>query len=248
MWFPLDDLLTIETLIAAVTAMVAGICRGFTGFGSSLVMTPVYAVLYGPTLAVAITLTLEIAISVDTVTRVVRVIPWRTMLPIWVAAWAAIPFGTWILLVADADILRRVISLIVAGLAVILLMGWRYRGRRGLFSDLCIGAMSGTLNSSTSLGGPPVLFYMLSGSGPANSVRAAMIANVFVVSVPTVSILLFKGTLDATALWLMVVVFPFYLVPTFVGNRMFHASDERTYRRASAWLMLLIAIGTFLVE
>ena len=188
------------------------------------------------------------AVSADSVTRVARIIPWRTMIPIWTAAWIAIPFGTWVLLIADAEVMRRAISAVVALLALLLMTGWRYRGPRRPIPNLCVGALSGALNSSTSLGGPPLILYMLMGPDPPASVRAAMIANVFVVSVPTVVILLWNGMLDPLALWRIAVLFPFFLLATYVGNRAFRASGERTWRRVSAWLLLVVAVGTFVAE
>ena len=248
MSFPLDDLFTIESLIAFIVAVIAGVSRGFTGFGSSLIMTPVYAVIFGPTVAVATALTLEVIVSVDSVTRVARIIPWSTMIPIWIAAWIAVPFGTWVLLIADADVMRRVISLIVAIMAILLMTGWRYQGHHRLVSKIIVGTMSGTLNASTSLGGPPLIFYMLMGPSTTTAARAGLIANVFVVSIPTVTILFLSGTLDNLAMWRIVVLFPFFLLATQIGNRIFHSTGERTYRQTSAWLLLIVAAGTLIVE
>ena len=248
MSFPSDDLFTVETLFAVVVAIVAGISRGFTGFGSSLIMAPVFALMYGPVVTVATVLSLEVAVSADSFTRVAKIIPWRTMVPIWVMAWITVPLGAWVLLISDAEVLRRAISLIVAFLAVLLMIGWRYHGPHRLFPNLCVGAMSGALNASTSLGGPPVVFYLLSGPSTTAAARAGMIANVFVVSIPTVSILVLSGALDTIALWRTAVLFPFFLVATQIGNRIFHASGEKTYRRASAWLLLIVAAGTFIAD
>ena len=84
------ELFTIETLIATIAAVVAGFSRGFTGFGSSLIMAPVYALIYGPVVTVATVLLLEVAVSVDSFTRVFKIIPWRIMIPMWIMAWLAI--------------------------------------------------------------------------------------------------------------------------------------------------------------
>lgn len=246
--FPSDDLFTVETLIAVVVAIVAGVSRGFTGFGSSLIMAPVYALMYGPVVTVATVLSLEVAVSVDSFTRVAKIIPWRMMITIWIMAWLAVPLGTWVLLIADAEILRRAISLIVAILAILLVVGWRYHGPHRLIPNLCVGAMSGTLNASTSLGGPPLIFYMLLGPSSTAAARAGLIANVFVVSIPTVAFLVLSGALDTVAIWRTAVLFPFFLVATLIGNRMFHAAGEKTYRRAAAWLLLVVAVGTLIAE
>ena len=245
MTFPLDDLLTVETLIAVVVAVVAGISRGFTGFGSSLIMAPVYALIYGPVVTVATVLLLEVAVSVDSFTRVAKIVPWRIMIPMWIMAWLAIPLGMWILFIADAEILRRAISAIAAILAVLLMIGWRYHGPHRLITNLCVGTMSGALNASTSLGGPPLIFYLLSGPSTTAAARAGIISNVFIVSIPTVSYLVLSGALDSLALWRTAALFPFFLVATQIGNRMFHASGEKTYRSASSWLLLIVALGTF---
>jgi uncharacterized membrane protein YfcA len=244
--FPFDDLARIETLAAVLISLVAGVLRGLTGFGSSMIMTPVLALLFGPVAAVATVLMLEVAVSVDAVARVWRDVPWPTMIQMWIAAWIAVPFGAWVLLVADPEILRRAMSLIVAILVVPLSMGWRYHGPHGLPSNLFVGAINGTMNASTGLGGPPIALYLLSGPSSARVARAGMLANVFVVSIPTVTILAFNGVIDAVVLWRAALIFPVFLIATRMGNRLFHAASERTYRRVAAVFLFIVALGTFL--
>ena len=246
MGFPFDDLITIETLVSVLVAVTAGFFRGLTGFGSSLIMTPVLALLFGPVAAVATVLMLEVAVSVDAVTRVWRDVPWRTMIQMWTAAWLAVPFGAWVLLAADPEILRRAMSLIVAVLIVPLTMGWRYHGPHRLLTNLFVGGLNGTMNASTGLGGPPIALYLLSGPSSAQTARAGMLANVFVVSIPTVTILAVNDVVDVVVLWRTVLVFPFFLLATIVGNRLFYAASEKIYRRVSAIFLFIVALGTFL--
>lgn len=45
---PLLDILTAGFAIALIIAIIAGLMRGFAGFGSGMIMAPVFAILFGP--------------------------------------------------------------------------------------------------------------------------------------------------------------------------------------------------------
>ena len=60
---------------------------------------------------------------------------WREVLPIFVAAAIAIPFGTMALIVVDPTVLRWFMALLVLSLLGILMSGWRYHGRPTLAGD-----------------------------------------------------------------------------------------------------------------
>ena len=84
--------------IAAAIAAIAGLMRGFTGFGSSMLMAPVFAILYGPATAVVIIITMDVIVSAQLVPRAVSEARWRFVLPMGAAAIAAMAVGTVFLL------------------------------------------------------------------------------------------------------------------------------------------------------
>ena len=57
----MPEFLTVSFLVATAVAAVAGMVRGFAGFGAAMMMTPVFSALYGPEMGVALCLLLEIA-------------------------------------------------------------------------------------------------------------------------------------------------------------------------------------------
>ena len=66
------DLLTPELSIALITAAIAGIMRGFSGFGTALVFAPVLTLLFGPKLGVPTVVLIEIPISLQLLPGAVR--------------------------------------------------------------------------------------------------------------------------------------------------------------------------------
>src|SRR5512139_915497 len=116
----MPDLLALPFLISAVVACIAGMVRGFAGFGAAMLMTPVFSALYGPAVGVALCLLLEIAVALPLVPRVVRLVDWRRIGILLFAAAVAVPVGNLVLTRTEPEPMRWVISAIVLS-AVILL-------------------------------------------------------------------------------------------------------------------------------
>ena len=96
----MPDLLALSFLAAAAVAVVAGMVRGFAGFGAAMMMTPVFSALYGPETGIALCLLLEIAVALPLLPRAVKYVDWRRIGLLMVAAVAGAPIGnlalTWI--------------------------------------------------------------------------------------------------------------------------------------------------------
>ena len=70
-----------KLLLLFVVVYIAGIIRGFTGFGSALLTVPALAVLYGPVEAVIIEVLIEIPVSLGLLPVVLRKAERKTVLP-----------------------------------------------------------------------------------------------------------------------------------------------------------------------
>src|SRR6516162_1269620 len=73
----MPDLLSTSFLIAAAVAVIAGMVRGFAGFGAAMVMTPAFSALYGPAVGVAVCLMLEVVVVLPLLPKVVSMVDWR---------------------------------------------------------------------------------------------------------------------------------------------------------------------------
>ena len=152
-------------VLIGVTVLLAGVVRGFSGFGAGLVMVPALTLLLGPTVAVPTVVLMEVVASAQLVPPALRQVRWKTVGPLALAAVLMIPLGSLGLAALDPHWLRRVISLIVLLFVAILATGWRYRRRPGPVVTAAVGGVSGLLTGLGGVGGPPVILFWLSGSG-----------------------------------------------------------------------------------
>ena len=117
--------------MAAVVVAAAGLVRGYGGFGGGLVAIPLLSLIYGPVEAYAMTAIIGVPGYVPLLPRAVRIADWTELAPTLAAATVATPIGVAALVIADPELIRRLIGLFVLLGAALLATGWVYRGRRG---------------------------------------------------------------------------------------------------------------------
>jgi uncharacterized membrane protein YfcA len=163
-------------------ATIGGLVRGTTGFGAAMVMAPPLALLLGAKTAVPVTLLLEAFAALPMMPAAAALARWRVMLPISLTAMLAVPAGGVLLALASPLTLRRGIALTVVVFSLAMLSGRRYSGAQRLGTSLAVGALSGAMLGATSIGGPPVILYLLSGPDPVAVTRANLTLYVMLLS------------------------------------------------------------------
>ena len=232
-----------ELFIALGVAAAAGLMRGFAGVGSGMLMAPVFAILFGPVQTVAVIILMEIVVTCQLLPGVRREIDWKVIAPMGVAAAILMPAGTWLLISLDPDFIARGIALVVVAFSVVLMAGWRYDGEKKLWASVGIGALSGVLMASTSLGNPPVMAYLLSSRDAAATNRANFTGYFAVTLVALIALMATTGLIDRHALVTAAILLPLFMGAAWVGSRLFRRSSEVLYRRVA--LGLLFCVGLY---
>src|SRR5712675_56452 len=109
---------------------VAGLMRGFAGFGSAMLMAPIFAILFGSADMVVTVVAIETIVSLQLFPQVRRQADWKTLAPMSLAACLAMPFGVWALASVDKGTIVTAVSAIIVAFVILMWTGWRYRGRR----------------------------------------------------------------------------------------------------------------------
>lgn len=233
-----------EMLVAAFAiATGAGAIRGITGFGGAMVMTPPLALLFGPLLAVPVVLLLESVVASPMLVQTRRQVRWRVITPILLAACATVPLGGYLLVSLDPQVLRRAIAAIVIAFSLLLLRGWRYSGSHRIGTGVGLGAVSGAMLGATSIGGPPVILYLLSGPDSVITTRANLTLFVAIGSLAGIVMLWGRGVLDGHAALFGLLLAPGYFGGLVFGTRMLRHFDEVRFRRFTLLLLIVVSAG-----
>jgi uncharacterized membrane protein YfcA len=87
-----------RTYLAMGVSFLAGLVRGFSGFGAALIFVPLVSALYDPRTAAGTFLLIDFAVGLAVLPTAWRVADWREVFPIAAAAAVAAQFGALILI------------------------------------------------------------------------------------------------------------------------------------------------------
>jgi len=179
--------------ILAIVGMIAGIVRGFAGFGSGLILMPVASALIEPKLAVAVFLATDFVASAPLIPPAMRRCDWASVLPTAALAIIFIPSGVFALVHSDPVVVRWGISILTILMLALLVSGWRYPGKPYFAASLGVGAASGFLSGISQIAGPPIVTYWMSGPFPVATIRANLITFFLFTSIGSFFTYFFNG-------------------------------------------------------
>ena len=227
------------TILATI---LAGIVRGFAGFGAAMMFIPIVSVVYEPKFAVAALFMIDIITPLPMIPKALKEFEFKEVLPISVGATITVPLGVYILKYSDPILLRYIISITILILIALLASGWRYSGKvnnPGLFS---LGAVSGVAGGIASLYGPPLILFWMSRQSKAITIRANIIIFfAYIIAISGISLWL-SGLLTLQIFKAVVALFPLYALAIWIGAQLFKFSSESFFRKVAYALILMVAI------
>ncbi len=235
-------LLTPTTAIAVALVAFAGVLRGFSGFGSAMVLAPTLAALYPVTEAVPLVILLEVALSFQLLPGAMRLVAWREIGVMSVAALPGLALGAWLLAVVSGYALRLSISALIIVFLVLIALRVRRHGAKTTTGLAGAGLLSGVANGASGIGGPPIVLYYLTGDDSSAALRAAVICYFFIIDVASAAIYGAQGLLTRDVLMLALLCLPASIAGVWLGSRWFDGASEELYRRVAYGIIAAVAL------
>ena len=237
----LPDISIFDGILVAVVSFLAGIMRGYSGFGSALTIVPVVAYVFGPQLAVPAVVAIHLASSVQLLPSAFRDADWGRTGPLSIAGCLMFPAGTWVLVSQDPEILRKAISVLIIFFAIMMMRGWRYQGTVNGWVMAVVGAIGGVITGAATIGGPPVVTFLMAGPFRAAQNRASII--LYFICVQSVACVMywFAGLWVPEIVGICLLTMPTLMLGMWLGQHLFSRATEEGFRRIA--LLFLLAIG-----
>jgi uncharacterized protein len=224
-------------------AFIAGIVRGFSGFGLSAVLVASGAFFISPKLLIPSAQVLEVVASVWMIPSVWRDVNWKWLTPMGLAYAFSIPLGVAALTYLSADALRigGCIVLLVASLC--LLLNARPRLPDGFPLRFGTGLLAGFFAGASSLGGMVASTMLFAVSIPPKNLRATLIVLFFGSALYSLSWGTWHGVVTtetfSRAAWLALPL----LIGIAIGSRGFHRVNEAQFRRAVLAVLAVLSVA-----
>ncbi|WP_454684291.1 sulfite exporter TauE/SafE family protein [Ancylobacter moscoviensis] len=227
---------------AFLTALVAGVTRGFSGFGGALIYVPLVSAAFGPQVAAPSLLVIDTVLTLPFLVPALRACLWRQVAPLAVGAVVMVPLGVWVLKHLDPLLLRWSLAALSLGLLALLVSGWRHSGRQNLPTTLSVGAVAGFFGGAAQMSGPAVVAYWLGSGQPSALVRANLFGFFALVTLASGTTYIANGMMTAEVGRLVLLLGPAYAIGLYAGARAFRGASDRAYRIAAYWVIAAAAL------
>lgn len=226
-----------------VFSFLAGLARGFSGFGAALILVPVGGAIVGPKIISPALLVIDMLATLGMLPPAWRMANRREVFSMASGALIGVPLGTATLALTDPLALRWAITVAAAALLVLLASGWRYHGRPSFPLTAAVGGVAGIFSGAAQLGGPPVVAYWLSGLSQATVVRANLVLYFAISSLLSAITYTIGGLFVEEVFYLTLIILPLYAGGLFIGARLFGLAKPSTFR---AICLVLIGLSALL--
>ena len=240
-----------SVLLLVSVCLVAGMVRGFSGFGSAMIMAPVFSAIYGPVIAVPVVLLTELIISLPLVRSAYKDALAVTVRQMLLAAVFGSLCGMLVVRILPVDTLATLVAIAVLVFVGLLALQSRMKTVRTAATarrNYLAGSLSGLFGSISGMSGPPVVLLMLGTSAPVFTVRATLI--VYFMLLDVVLVLFYvvqQGRVETVWLSLTVIALIPMMVGTWLGSRLFHLASDQMFRKLTLGLIACSALIALII-
>ncbi len=233
----------LELVICLIVIALAGIVRGYSGFGFSALVVMSLVLILPPSEVVPIAFILEIGASLAMLPQVWREVKWRVAG--WLFAGAAIgsPVGIHFLATIDPDHMKLMIAGVVLIACFLLIWGYRFKAPAGPLGNGATGLLSGLVNGVGAVGGLPVVLLLVAGAAEAAALRATIVGYLFLSDTYALAISGTKDLVDMVLLQRAGLFAAPLAAGIYIGSHFFLRTNPVAFRRIILAILIALALG-----
>ena len=232
-------------LLGAVVILAAHFVFGLAGFGVGLVAMAFLPFIMSPAQAVVLMTVYAMIFAVVLFVPLRRDVTPRAIVGLVVGSLLGTPAGVWILVVASASVLSRLIGLMLVVVVALELAGRLPRRFEARGWGLGAGILAGLIGGAVGLPGPPIIIYATTRGWSPRTFKANLQAFFIVNQTVTVIGYWVAGLLTAEVIRLTASYFIPASLGIGVGMALFNRVDATCFRRIV--FLVLLAAGVLLL-
>jgi len=230
--------------LSIIVILFAGFTQGLTSFGFALVSMPLLSKIVPLQEAVPLVVIMSCIINIMLMTQTWRHVQLTRVWLLIAASLIAAPLGTYLLMFVNPEHLKLAAGLLVAVFSLLLISNKSFPVKHERIAYFPVGFISGLLNGSISMSGPPVVLF-LSNQGVSKEVfRANGTAMGVILNTFTIAGFYSAGLLNHDVQWHLTWLLPSLIIGAFLGAKSIHRVNEQLFKKLSLYLILISGVLT----
>lgn len=231
-------------MLGIIIVLAAGFIQGLTSFGFALITMPFLAKVIPLQQVVPIVVILSLCTNLIVIINIRQYVDIKKIWILIVSSLLAAPLGTYLLIYLDANVLKVLTGLLIIVFACILLTGKSYPIRNEKLAFVPVGILSGLLNGSISMSGPPVALFLSNQSTSKEKFRANITAYAIILNVITICTYVYSGLLTQDVFIYTSWFIPSMFLGVLIGIKAIKRLDDKLFRKIALWLIIISGTWT----
>ncbi len=225
-----------------IGVLFASILRGFTGFGFGLAAVPILSLALPPSEVVPLVVTLQVVIGIGGLRAAWPACDWRSVRALVPGLVCGVPIGLMILTVLPPNPVRLVIGGVIIFSVWLIQRGARLPSHPSWIVSVSVGLVSGIISGLASMGGPPIVVYLLAVGHSATRMRATAIIYFMLAGIVSFVPMAATGLINRDVLIWMAASVPVLFAGSRIGTWAFFRSKPHHHRMAALVTLSILAM------
>jgi len=226
--------------------VLSSFLQTITGFGYAVITAPLLALALGAKETVMLVMLTGLIVRFFVIRATLNQGSFQAILPLTLASIVGAIPGAYVLTIISNDGLKLFIGIILLLATIALWKNFTLPVKHSIAAESIVGAISGFLATTTSIGGPPVVLYYLNAKAEENKIlfRANLTRYFLLINIVSIIISYIAGTFNIGELWFHgLLSIPAIYIGFFLGDKLFHLINAATFRNASLLMVLISSIA-----
>jgi uncharacterized membrane protein YfcA len=232
-------------MLGFISILLASFIQGITGFGFALIAVPLLS-LFIPEIRniTPIIVIYSLLTNIIIVYKSRHYIDFKKIIPLVIFGIIATPIGTYILLYVKVNTLKIIIGLIITITAFAMFKNFKIKIKNESISYGIVGLLSGFLNGSTGLSGPPVVLFLTNQNTDKEVFRANLTFYGIATNIFAIIFFIAEGIVNISVLNFTIIYLPALIIGVFVGIKISTKINEIIFRNLTIYLIAFLGLYT----
>lgn len=232
-------------MLGFISILLASIIQGITGFGFALIAVPLLSFVIPELRNITpIIVIYSLLTNVIIVFKSRRYIDLKKIIPLIIFGIIATPIGTYILLYVNVSTLKIIIGSIITITAFAMLKNLKIKINNEDISYGIVGFLSGLLNGSTGLSGPPVVLFLTNQNTDKDVFRANLTFYGLATNIFAIILFIAEGIINTSVINFTMLYLPALIIGVFGGIIISAKINETLFKKLTIYLITCLGLYT----
>jgi uncharacterized membrane protein YfcA len=231
----------LNTLLFLLVIFVSCILQGITGFGFAVLAAPLGFLFFDQQTIVVVLTIISLVLNTFLLQKIKSKVDKKFVVKLLIPGLIGVPLGVIALTAIDGNILKLAAG-ILALVFVIILLFPRAKIKENNVLTVFVGALTGFLQSSIGLSGPPIVLVLTGYSLEVKQMRKTLAIVFLFLSIISLPLFLYKNILTWDRLLLGAMSIPLVIIGGNIGNKISDKVPKEAFRILTLLMVLAASI------